>query len=60
MLEHTYRCDPQTAAAQEEANKNYETLTEDRLIFSQKEEILPFLAVGLIYSYILGDLRACW
>jgi hypothetical protein len=30
MLENTYRCDPQTAAAQEEANKNYDVLTEVR------------------------------
>jgi hypothetical protein len=30
MLEHTYRCDLQTAAAQEEANKNYDSLTEVR------------------------------
>ena len=30
MLEHTYRCDPHTAAAQEEANKNYDALTEVR------------------------------
>jgi hypothetical protein len=28
MLEHTYICDPQTAAAQEEANKNYDALIE--------------------------------
>jgi hypothetical protein len=51
-VQHTYRCDPQTAAAKE-AYKNYDALTEESLIFSRNER--NFSLVG-----ILEDLRACW